>query len=71
MSYSEDKARDEVVLRMTRQDYENRFLPALGLATGALLSRGGECRDFLEFVNRVNAGNPKYTPYKIRERASR
>jgi hypothetical protein len=55
-----------VVLRMTRDDY-NALLVALGFATGAAPRK--DTRDtLLGLVNRLNAGNPSYTPYEIATR---
>ncbi len=70
MSYSEHNG--EILLRMSKDDYEKLFLPAMQLVTSELLRRSwtGELREMLEFTNRLNAGNPRYAPYKIRKQES-
>ena len=65
MSYSEENGL--VVLRMSREDYE-RLLIFLGMATGVSMQRGRPVTSvpqILAFVNRLNEGNPKYTPYQV------
>jgi hypothetical protein len=63
MSYSEKDG--QVVLTMSREDYE-RVLMALGMATGAALRGYGPLayRILVPLLNRVNEGNPDYTPYQ-------
>jgi hypothetical protein len=52
-----------VVLAMTQADYEN-VLVALGFATGAAVS--SSTRTFLVgLINRLNQGNPNFTPYEV------
>jgi hypothetical protein len=61
MPYSEQD--NQVVLTMSREDWWMLLL-VLGYATG-----GGaipESRMF-ELMNRLNEGNPNYTPYRITE----
>lgn len=60
--YSENEAGD-VVLTMSREDY-NQLLMMLGTATVAKRSPWTP-RICLEFVNRLNAGNPKFRPYEV------
>jgi len=58
------RAGGQVTLVMSEGDYENLLL-ALGIAAGAT---GGDKRMFwrwIELVNRLNAGNPQFTPYQI------
>jgi hypothetical protein len=66
MSYREEKG--QVILTVSRKDYDN-LLFYLGLATASLLARHDELRDMLAFVNRLNDGNPAWTPYEIPERS--
>lgn len=56
MSYSEENGM--VLLRLNREEYEHILL-ALG-AYAAMTDRDN--RQF-ELINRINQGNPKYTPY--------
>jgi hypothetical protein len=58
MSYREENG--QVILTMSRDDYE-RILFRLGAAFGACNWR---CMDEeLRFLNRLNEGNPNFTPY--------
>lgn len=52
-----------VVLRMTRDDYEG-LLVALGFALGASGPASALRVQILGLVNRLNAGNPNFTPYE-------
>ncbi len=54
---------EQVVLTLTVADYE-QLLMALGIAAGAC--RVGELDWHLGLVNRINEGNPRWTPYKLR-----
>jgi hypothetical protein len=62
MSYREENG--QVVLTMSREDYE-RPLISLGYYTGGVLQRGGKINDLLALMNRLNDGNPNYTPYEV------
>lgn len=62
MSYSEENG--QVVLRMSREDYEI-VLMALGAFTGM---RGSSIAPMLALMNRLNSGNPNYTPYQVEEK---
>lgn len=62
MSYSEENG--QVVLRMSREDYE-LVLMALGALTAVTWKNGGNSQRVLETVNRLNAGNPNYRPYEV------
>lgn len=64
MSYSEENG--QVVLRMSREDYE-KLLLMLGAAFGRNIF---EPYRMLEFVNRLNEGNPNYMPYQVPEKKS-
>jgi hypothetical protein len=67
MGYSENE-RGEVVLTMSRDDYQNLLL-ALGQAVGLALRDGESARATRGFllVNRLNEGNPRFTPYNVLE----
>jgi len=62
MAYREENG--QVVLTMSREDYE-RVLMALGMATGASMQGRGPLamRVIVPLLNRLNEGNPNYTPY--------
>lgn len=62
--YSEEG--DLVVLRMTRDDFF-ALLIALGRATGAAIERRGPIpfESWVEIANRLNEGNPGWTPYRL------
>jgi len=64
MPYSEQDG--QVVLTMTREDYQ-RILLALGAWVAAMHRPFEPERTFelLEFVNRLNEGNPNFTPYQV------
>jgi len=66
MSYREENG--QVVLTMTREDYQE-FLLAFG--HWSRIQRGGDGKArrnrLLEILNRVNRGNPNYTPYQVAE----
>jgi hypothetical protein len=68
VSYSEENG--QVVLRMSREDYEG-LLVWLGYATAQVAKTGmGDLDGFLTFLNRLNEGNPHYTPYQVEEKKS-
>lgn len=58
MSYAEKDG--EVTLTMKREDYE-RLLLCLGMATAAARNRW----PIVELLNRINQGNPAWTPYIV------
>lgn len=62
MSYAEKDGK--VVLTMSREDYEQ-----LLLSVGALMILRMEHKDeigkLFELVNRLNQGNPNFTPYQV------
>lgn len=64
MSYHAE--RDQVVLTMSVEDYE-RLLAVFAIATSASLNGRGilSLNNILALLNRVNEGNPQYTPYQI------
>lgn len=57
---------DTITLEMSFDDY-SLLLIMLGAATGLAHQRGDEVRfwRWIDFVNRMNAGNPNFTPYDI------
>jgi predicted RNA-binding Zn-ribbon protein involved in translation (DUF1610 family) len=57
MSYSEKDG--QVILTMSREDY-NLLLKSVPLLDS--LER------MLQFMNRLNSGNPNYTPYQVEEK---
>jgi hypothetical protein len=61
---------ENVTLEMTQEDYE-RLTIILGYAVGGLRATGKEAEfwEWIDFVNRLNAGNPDFTPYTIPEQA--
>ena len=52
---------DQVILTMSRKDHEN-LIYFLGFAAG-LTHRPPQ--DVFELLNRLNQGNPNYTPYQV------
>ena len=63
MSYSERDG--QVILTMSRADYD-----FLVLGWGMVVAKsffGGYPPAPLEFFNRLNSGNPNYTPYQVEE----
>jgi len=55
---------DDVVLRMSEEDYASLLL-ALGMTAGSLARDCGNLSGWLAFANRLNAGNPQWTPYGV------
>jgi len=53
-----------VVLRMTRADHDALLLN-LGYAAGARRARGEPLEPALALLNRLEEGNPDFTPYSI------
>ena len=75
LGYSVD-SNENIVLTMTKEDYTYLLL-AIGYATGTVSSfkesyiasveatlDGGLRKTFIELINRLNQGNPQFTPYK-------
>ena len=66
MGYSEENG--QVVLRMSREDYQ-MLLIVLGYATGgAIKEHWTPPNRMFELTNRLNSGNPHYTPYQVEEK---
>ena len=55
---------DRVTLEMSRLDYATLLL-AVGYKAGACADDKPRLYGWLDFVNRMNTGNPEYTPYEI------
>lgn len=64
MSYSEENG--QVVLRMTREDYD-LLVQKLGFAAGFTFQPPEK---IFELLNRLNEGNPDYTPYQAEAKKS-
>lgn len=64
MKYSEHD--DTVTLEMSRAEHD-QLLIMLGMAAGTAANLGHDMGPFLKFVNDLEEGNPRYTPYKIPE----
>ena len=64
MSYREENG--QVVLTMKAEDYE-MILMALGAFTAMTWRNGGDNKRMFELMNRLNEGNPHYTPYQTGE----
>ena len=61
MSYREEN--NSVILSMSREDYD-----FLLIGWGILIGKsffGGSPAYLIEFFNRLNSGNPNYTPYQV------
>lgn len=61
LGYSEEDG--VVCVRMTSEDW-NRLLLNLGFAAGAMMTTQGR-HGVLALANRLNVGNPRFTPYEI------
>lgn len=64
MSYREEDG--QIVLTMSVDDFE-RLLIVLGIALSASMNGRGMIgmREILVLSNRLNEGNPHYTPYQV------
>ena len=72
MSYREEN--DQVILTMSREDYD-KVLMLLGLGTGIVRRNSGDSPaasrlldKCLALMDRLNQGNPNYTPYQLGEK---
>lgn len=52
------------MLTISREDYD-RVLMRLGAALGSNFGQLLNYDQELEFLNRLNEGNPNYTPYQV------
>lgn len=70
MSYREEDG--QVILTMSREDY-NRLLMTFALATVRGIESRAEFPEAVEntlaLLNRLNEGNPNYTPYQVEKKA--
>jgi hypothetical protein len=68
MSYREENG--QVVLTMSREDYE-RLLIIFGMASARVQIRPGlfGLDTILGVMNRLNSGNPNYTPYQVADKS--
>jgi hypothetical protein len=68
VSYSEKDG--QVILAMSREDYEF-LLVCLGLATSEFLRTNDleDIKTVYSLLNRLNEGNPNYTPYRTEKAA--
>lgn len=58
---------DSVLIQISAEDYE-RLLLMMGYAFSAALKEDASMAySFLDLTNRVNRGNPNWTPYEIPE----
>ena len=67
MSYSEQDG--QVVLKMSREDYD-LVLKVFAMATVRAMSDKRPILSSLqvvELLNRLNQGNPNFTPYQVKE----
>ena len=62
MSYSEQDG--QVILTMSREDYDI-VLMALGAFTALTWNKGKDDGRMFVLLNRLNSGNPNYTPYQV------
>jgi hypothetical protein len=63
MSYREENGL--VILSMSREDYD-RLLSMFAGASALALKDGLPIGRTLELLNRLNEGNPNYTPYQVK-----
>lgn len=63
MSYREENG--QVILSMSREDYD---LLLLALGGFTLAAENAPAPRLLAFMNRLNEGNPNYTPYQVGEK---
>jgi hypothetical protein len=70
MGYSENE-RGEVVLTMTMDDWQSLIM-ALGFAAGGAdkARHPGYFQRVLALTNRLNEGNPRFTPYEVESPAN-
>jgi hypothetical protein len=69
VSYREEDG--QVILTMSREDY-NKLLMTFALATMRGIEFRGEfpkaVENTLSLMNRLNDGNPNYTPYQVEKK---
>jgi hypothetical protein len=64
MSYREENG--IVTVTMSRDDYA-AVMFALGMAAGESLREGRDVKPFINLLNRLNEGNPKFVPWELAE----
>lgn len=62
MSYSEENG--QVVLRMSREDYL-RLLGLIHVGIGRKCGVRFYAEESMALLDRLNSGNPNYTPYQV------
>lgn len=62
--YQLDEKTGLITLTLTRDDFE-KVLIMLGLAAGSMISNPTQLEETLGLLNRLNDGNPNYTPYQV------
>ena len=67
MSYSEENG--QVVLKMSKEDFD-KLLMTFAAATVGMRRMGADVDGLLLLLNRLNSGNPHYTPYQVEEKKS-
>ena len=65
MSYSEQDG--QVVLTMSREDYESLVMKIFPIAAAAVCTGEGALnwQEVFALLDRLNFGNPHYTPYQV------
>ena len=66
MSYQEQDG--QVILTMNRDDYA-LVMRLLGAASARDIERVESLHYILELLDRLNQGNPNYTPYQVQEKS--
>jgi len=58
---------NQVILAMSRDDYD-WLLKVFAVATAAVIAKAGidKVGCVLDVLNRLNQGNPNYTPYQLK-----
>jgi hypothetical protein len=69
VSYREENG--QVILTLSWEDYQN-LLITIGYAAGSMNTNGDQrwYRECYLLLNRLNSGNPSYTPYQLPEKSS-
>jgi hypothetical protein len=67
MSYREENG--QVILTMSREDYDLLMI-FLGAASGNIGRHVPSFHRLPDLVNRLNSGNPHYTPYQVEAKKS-
>lgn len=67
MSYREEN--DQVILTLSREDYRE-LMRGMKIAVIVIADQPQDLEKFRAFLNRLNSGNPHYTPYQTGESKS-